>query len=136
MTFVPLLAALAIQITGAWSRPAVDEGVVYATIRNTSAKAVTLVGASSPIAKDVELHQSMTMRKTMNGMTTNAVGMRPVGRIAIPAHGALTLQPGGSHLMLMGLHRSLAAGQRFPITLRFAGGGTATVTVKVENRAL
>ena len=133
MTFVPLLGAAVVQVLAAWSRPAIDEGVVYATLRNTTSRPVTLVGASSPVARHAELHRSMAMHE-MNGM--NAMGMRPVARVTIPAHGTLRLQPGGDHVMLLGLRQQLAAGQRFPVTFRFAGGGTARGEVQVENRAL
>jgi copper(I)-binding protein len=65
-----------------------------------------------------------------------AMAMHPVSRLPIPAHGSVTLKPGGYHLMLLGLHRPLVAGQHFPIVVRFADGTSARTTVTVENRAL
>jgi copper(I)-binding protein len=109
---------------------------VYATIRNPSSHPAILVGASSPAASHVELHESMTMRGgTMNGMAMPAEGMKPVARLTIPPHGSVILKPGGYHLMVLGLHHPLAAGTHFPVTLRFADGSTAQVRVAVENRA-
>ncbi|HTW83288.1 MAG TPA: copper chaperone PCu(A)C [Candidatus Sulfotelmatobacter sp.] len=133
----PLLLA-AITVVGAWSRPAVDTGVVYATIRNTGSRPVALVGASTPRASSVELHESTTMSSgamKMQGMTMPAMGMHPVSRIVIPAHGSVTLKPGGYHLMLLGLRGTLAAGQRIPLTLRFAGAPPVSTLVPVETRA-
>ncbi|HYZ16064.1 MAG TPA: copper chaperone PCu(A)C [Candidatus Acidoferrum sp.] len=136
---IATLLGAVIAITGAWSRPAVDTGVVYATIRNDSARAQVLVGASSPRARAVELHESMAMPMqggTMQGMPADAMGMKPVGRIAIPAHGSLVLKPGGYHLMLLGLRSPLRRGERVPIVLRFADGSTAALRATIEDRAL
>ena len=36
---------------------------------------------------------------------------------------AVTLAPGGMHLMLMGLREKLVEGESFPVTLRFEGRG-------------
>lgn len=130
--------ALAIVVSGAWSRPAVDTGVVYATIRNNGARPEVLVGASSPLARAVELHESMAMPMpagTMQGMPSDAMGMKPVGRVVIPPHGALTLKPGGYHLMLLGLRRPLRSGEHVPVVLHFADGSTAKLSASVEDRA-
>lgn len=137
---IALVAAATISIVGAWSRPAVDQGVVYATIRNASAQRAVVVGASSPVARTVELHESTATMQggSMNGTTMRGMetmSMRPVSKLPIPPHGAVALKPGGYHLMLIGLRRPLAAGQRFPIVVRFADGTRATATVDVENRA-
>jgi copper(I)-binding protein len=130
-------APAGVSVRGAWSRPATDEGVVYLTIRNATAHAVVLTGGASPVAKTVQLHESMRMHgATMGGMTMGAMGMEPAARVTVPAHGALALRPGGYHLMLLGLRHPLAAGQTFPITLRFANGARATTVVSVENRAM
>jgi periplasmic copper chaperone A len=133
---LPASAAPSVGVSGTWSRPAVDQAVVYGVVRNDGAKPLVVVGGSSPIARNVELHESMTMQGgTMNGMAMTAEGMQAVPRYVIPPHGTLTLKPGGYHLMLLGLHAPLPAGHRFPVTLRFADGSHVTFTVPVENRA-
>ncbi len=132
---VPLALAL-VTVAGAWSRPAVDTAVVYATVRDAGSHPVALVGASSPVARSVEMHQSTSTRgEGMNGMAMPVTAMHPVARIVIPAHGTVALRPGGYHLMLIGLRRPLQAGTRFPVTLRFSDGERLTVRVAVENRA-
>ena len=50
----------------------------------------------------------------MGGMT-----MREVARIPLPAGEAVTLEPGGYHVMLLELAAPLTAGQTFPVTLTF-----------------
>jgi len=133
-----IAAALAlVTVTGAWSRPAADMGVVYATLHDAGRRPVALVGASSPRARTAELHESTSMQGgTMNGMAMPAMGMHPVARIVIPAHGTATLHPGGYHIMLIRLRRPLRAGERFPVTLRFSDGERVTVSVPVEARAM
>ena len=129
-------AAPSVSVEQTWSRPAVDTAVVYGVVRNVGSHRVAVVGASSPVARTAELHESMTMKAgAMDGAAMSAMEMRPAGTLTIPPHGALTLKPGGYHLMLMGLRRPLAAGQRFPLTLRFGDGSHVTVEVPVENRA-
>ena len=83
-----------------------------------------LVAASSPVAQKAELH---TM--SMSGMVMK---MRPIAGIDIPAGQAVTLQPGGMHIMLVGLAKPLKTGQTFPLTLTFEKAGSRTVNVAVE----
>jgi periplasmic copper chaperone A len=129
-------AALGVTVVQTWSRPAVDTAVVYGVVRNAGSHRVAVMGASSPVARSAELHESMTMKAgAMDGAAMSAMEMRPAGTLTVPAHGALTLKPGGYHVMLMGLRRPLAPGQRFPLTLRFGDGSHLTVEVPVENRA-
>jgi len=58
--------------------------------------------------------------------------MRPIAGIDIPPGQAVTLAPGGLHIMLEGLAKPLKAGQSFPLTLTFDKAGTRTVNVAVE----
>ena len=56
---VPAWAASTVTVAGVWSRPADQTGVVYATIENASGTADSLLSASSPVAKTVQIHESM-----------------------------------------------------------------------------
>ena len=51
--------------------------------------------------------------------------------VEIPAGGELVLEPGGYHVMLIGLTESLLAGDSFEATLTFENAGDVTVTVPV-----
>jgi periplasmic copper chaperone A len=113
------------EVSNAWARataPGAQDGVAYLTIQSPTAD--RLVGASTPVAKKAELH---TM--SMQGMVMK---MRPMAGLDIPAGQAITLKPGGQHVMLMGLNQPLREGQSFPLTLDFAKAGPRTVTVAVE----
>ncbi|WP_420472970.1 copper chaperone PCu(A)C [Noviherbaspirillum sp. ST9] len=102
-------------------------GGAYVTIENKGKNADKLVGASSPVAKSVEIH-------TMS-MDGNVMKMREVGQIDIPASGRVEMKPGdGFHLMLMGLQQPLKAGDSFPMTLVFEKAGKTEVKVKVQEK--
>src|SRR5579883_501796 len=103
-------------VDNAWARATPghsDFGAAYLTIRSPTAD--RLVAVATPVAHKAELH---TME--MSGMVMK---MRPVAGIDIPAGKAVTLAPGGFHVMLTGLAKPLRAGQSFPLTLTFAKAG-------------
>jgi copper(I)-binding protein len=108
-----------------WSRPAMagGTGVGYMTLRNLGKADDALVAASSPLARKVEIHQSMA--------SGSMASMRPVARLAIRAGGTVTLGPGGYHLMFIGLARPLKPGDALPATLTFASGAHLAVRFQV-----
>jgi copper(I)-binding protein len=114
-----------IAIVDAWSRatPA-KSGGIFVTLRNDGASDDKLVGVSTTVAKMADLHETIKEDGIMK--------MRPVDGITVPAHGTVALQPGGYHIMLMGLSKPLTAGETFPVTLTFAKAGAVTVTVAVK----
>jgi periplasmic copper chaperone A len=118
-----------IKVENAWSRAAMAgrTGVVYLTITDSGA-ADRLMGASSPVAAQVGLHESFID----NGIAK----MRDVAGLAVQAGKPVTLGPGGYHIMLTGLKQSLKEGDSFPVMLSFehAGQITATVTVQKAGR--
>jgi copper(I)-binding protein len=112
-------------IKDAWARATpggAQTAGVYVTI--VSATADRLTGASTPAAQKAELHQM-----TMDG---GVMKMRQVDAIDLPAGQAVTLKPGGYHIMLTGLAQPPRAGQTFALTLSFEKAGSRDVTVKVE----
>ena len=117
-----------LKIEHPWSRataPGVPVGVGYLVLVNESAKADELIGASSPLAAQVEIH----VTREEGGMTR----MRRVERVPLPPGTTVRFAPGGTHLMLTGLKRPLAAGEKVPLLLRFAGAGEQRVELEVES---
>jgi copper(I)-binding protein len=132
----------AITVTDAWSRPATETGVVYATLHDNASVPDRLIGASSPLARRVELHRSsettmsamrMSMGESMASMPMNGstTSMRSVASIAVPARGSTSLSPGGYHLML-DLRRDLRAGETIPLRLHFARAGWISASARVR----
>lgn len=117
-----------ITVTEAWVRVpsnAMGPAGAYMTIANSGGADDALVSASSPAAGSVEIHQTMT---DASGMT----GMSPVDRIAIPAGKSASLAPGGFHMMLMDLSKTLAAGDKVELDLTFEKAGKVTVQAEVR----
>ena len=117
-----------ITVSDAWSRPATGAGVVYATIANSATTPDRLVGATTPSAAAVELHESMRGSGSMNGVES----MQPITAIAVPAQGSVTLAPGGYHLMLTGLKKDLQANDAFLVRMHFANAGWIVTIVRVR----
>ncbi len=94
----------------------------YVSIHNRG-PANALISASTPVAEIAEIHV----------MTTdgNMMRMKKIDRLPIPANGSATLQPGGNHLMLIGLKRDLAPGDSLDLTVAFANGQIQTVRARI-----
>jgi len=114
-----------ITVEAPWTRAAGQggQGAGFVTIRNAGA-ADRLLSASTPAAGRTELHTMLRDGDIMR--------MRQVEAIAVPANGAVTLAPGGLHIMLIGLTRPLAVGESVPLTLVFERAGTVTLNLAVQ----
>jgi len=114
-------------VSDPWVRaaPSGDNSAAYLTIANTSATPHALVGVSSSVAKQVELHE------TVVSAGGNAM-MQPVAQVPVPARGRAELKQGSYHVMLIGLQQTLKAGDRVDLTLRFASGDTLAVSAEVR----
>ncbi|MBP2232607.1 copper(I)-binding protein [Azospirillum agricola] len=67
------------------------------------------------------------------GVGVNGVmKMRPVDVIEVTPGSPTALQPGGLHIMLLGLKQPLVKGKAFPLTLTFEKAGPVTVQVDVQ----
>lgn len=95
----------------------------YMLLRSRGA-ADTLLGVATDVAEVVELH---TVERDGDVMR-----MRPVPQIDIPAGGTTALEPGGLHVMLIGLRRDLQAGETVQLTLTFANAGEVVVEAPVR----
>ena len=116
-------------VAQAWSRPTppvATVGAVYFSLTNTGSKAARLMAISSPIARQVEIHES----RRVQGM----IQMRAVTFVDCAPGATVRSEPGGLHVMLVGLTRPLTAGMEFPLTLTFQGGGILNVMVTVSTR--
>lgn len=97
----------------------------FMVLDNTGDQEVTVTGATSPVAKTVELHEmamvdgEMVMQRLEDGLAL------------APGRGQV-LQPGGNHVMLMGLDDELAAGDEVELTLELSDGATLEVVAPVK----
>ena len=102
--------------------PGVANTAAYMTLRNDSAADLTLTGAETDVAESVSIHATVHEDGLMK--------MKHQMSLSIPAGGAVVLESGGLHLMLMGLKNS-RLGAQVEMQLRFSGGDTKTVLLPV-----
>ncbi|HEX6959043.1 MAG TPA: DUF1775 domain-containing protein [Ferrovibrio sp.] len=98
-------------------------GGAFMQLTNSGKTDDKLIRAAAPVAENVEIHE--------HAMEGGAMRMRPVDGVPIPAGGTALLQPGGYHVMMIGLKHPLKQGDHFPLTLTFEKAGTVTVDVPV-----
>jgi len=125
----PLLAAAGpIEVREAYAHAtstAQPVGAGFLTVAN-SGGADRLLGVSCSCSQSTELH-------TMS-MDGGVMKMRKLDAIDVPAKGSVVLEPGGLHLMLIGLKAPLAEGQSVPLELRFDKAGVVKTVLKVRAR--
>ncbi len=86
-----------------------------------------LVSASTDVAGSVEFHETTT---NDDGTMT----MQPLPSFSLPAGGELILEPGGRHLMLIGVD-DLEVGDTIDVTLTWQNAGDMTVEAVVVDPA-
>ena len=114
-----------IAVEDAWARatvPGKGGSAAYFTIANEGG-ADRLLTVSSPTA-DASLHST--------SMNNGVMRMRPLEALDVPADSTVTLKPGGTHVMLMGLKQPLADGGTLELDLKFEKSGDRHVTAHVR----
>lgn len=131
----PLLAALSLTISAAafsqvnvkdpWVRATVpQQKATGAFMQLTSTQDVKIISASSPAAKNVEIH-TMEMDK-------DVMKMRQIMSLDLPAGKTVELKPGSYHVMLLGLTAQVKEGDVIPLTLIVEGKDKKTQTIEVK----
>jgi copper(I)-binding protein len=145
-------SSASIIVSDPWARASsamASAGAAYMKIENTGSAADALIGATSPAATTVEVHETVVMGSPMpsasDGMGMGSpmpsasgmgdggmMGMQPIARLEIPAGGSVELKPGSYHIMLIGLKQDLKVGDSIEITLKFEKVGEIKVTAAVR----
>jgi periplasmic copper chaperone A len=99
-------------------------GAFYMTITNNGEEADRLISLESDAAGTIEIHD-VVMDGTVMQMVPQHDGLE------IPAGEQVSLEPGGYHVMMMGLTESLIAGEEFNATLTFEHAGEVEITVPI-----
>jgi copper(I)-binding protein len=118
-----------ITITDSWARKSMssnNNSAAYMKVTNPTDKNVVIIGASaSAIANNVELHKSFIDEKGISRMTS-------IDKIVVPANTTIELAPGGTHIMLLDLKKSLNTEDKFDLEIKIEG--MKPLTVKTEVR--
>lgn len=126
-----LPAAAQVAVADPWVRGTVaGQKATGAFMQLKSATDAALVGAASPVAKIVEVHEMK--------MDGGVMKMNAIDRLPLPAGKTVDLKPGSYHVMLMDLTQELKEGQSVPVTLTLEdkAGKKTTVEVKAVVKAL
>ena len=107
------------------SVPGQKNGAGYLVIDNKSSIPAALTSAQSNRAHRIELHTIVR--------EDGVAKMREVPEINVPANGSVTLQPGGYHVMFIGLTQPFKEGESIPVKLNFANGQSTEVTFSVKS---
>ncbi|MBP5117576.1 copper chaperone PCu(A)C [Pseudomonas protegens] len=124
-------ASAATQVDNAWVRATVaGQHASGAFMDLTASSDSKLVEVQSPVAKNVQIHQS--------SMHNDVMSMQQVDAVALPAGQKVSLDTHGYHVMLMELTGQIKAGDKVPLTLTVenAKGEKETIKVQAQARAL
>jgi copper(I)-binding protein len=119
-----------IKIENAWVRATAPGQKVAGGFMDLTADAdMTLIGGSSPVSREFELH---FMR-----MQDGVMEMRQMQEIKLPKGKTVSLEPGDLHVMFIGLKSQIKPGQKVPMTLivKDADGKQQKLAVQAEARS-
>jgi copper(I)-binding protein len=119
-------AAQAVKVGKSFVRavpPGQKVSAAFMALNNTSKQDLKVISANSNVAQVVELHT----HSHEDGM----MKMRKIPAIDLPAGKTTILQPGGLHVMLIGLKKDLVPGQAVPVTLTFNDGSKKEIEIPV-----
>ncbi|QRO87615.1 copper chaperone PCu(A)C [Kytococcus sedentarius] len=112
----------AVGLYDGWVKAAEEDmTAVFGRLQNPLPVDVTFVSGSTDVAESVELHE------------VAGGSMQPVeGGMTVPRGEVLELEPGGLHIMLMGVKKPIVAGDEVVITLEDADGKTYELTAQAR----
>ena len=131
LTLGALPAFADVTVADAWVRATVPQQMATgAFMRLTSDSDMRLVGADSPRANVVEIHEMI--------MDGDVMKMNAVPGVDLPAGKTVELKPGGYHVMLMGLKQQVKDGDEVPVSIvvEAADGARQTIELKAHARPL
>jgi periplasmic copper chaperone A len=116
-----------VAIHDAWARASpgqIKTSAAYMTLEVAGDQVDRLIEARSPVAEQAALHTHV--------MEGGVAKMRPVEAVEISPGAATVLEPGGLHIMLMGLQEPLVEGGTLPLSLTFEHAGTVELEVPIR----
>jgi copper(I)-binding protein len=119
------------RVEDAWVRATVPgQPATGAFMHITSTTDSKLVGVSSPVARNVQIHQSSMKGDVMN--------MQQVDSVELPAGKTVVFDSNGYHVMFMGLAAQVKEGDQVPLTLTVENdkGTRESIEVQAPARAL
>lgn len=98
-------------------------GAGFFAVTNTGSEADRLVAVTADFPR-VEIHETI--------MEDGIARMQQIEGLVIEPGETVTLQPGGKHIMFMGLSETFDVGEEIPATLVFERAGAIAITFEVR----
>ena len=117
-----------VQVKGQFARasiPGMGMSAIFMTLTNTGQLEHLLVEADSSVADNTELHGHV--------MQDGMMRMRQMAHLHLKPGQDKILQPGGLHIMLIGLTSALTDGSGFKLKLTYDDGSEQILTVPVKS---
>ncbi|ODC04694.1 hypothetical protein BFW38_15325 [Terasakiispira papahanaumokuakeensis] len=138
LSIIGLLLSAALYSSGLWAAPSIEvqhptvravppgseTTAAFMTLYNPTQEDRVLVGADSDLSEVTELHHHI--------MSEGVMRMRRLTRIELPAGQTVKLEPGGLHLMLIGLKQIPAEGDTVQLNLQLDNGEVIEVLTPVK----
>jgi copper(I)-binding protein len=123
----PSLPEDELALENIWVRPVEPGGntALYMSLANGQSAADTLLSVDAPIIDSVAIHSTVD--------TAETTMMKHVGPLPIPANTRVPLEPGGTHVMLMGVTQPLRDGESIVLNVDFAQAGLRRVRAAITN---
>lgn len=116
-----------VTVADAWVRAAPANSTAlsaYFELNNHAAKALNIVGASSPLFDNVMIHATI--------IEDGVASMNHLDELTVAAEASTSFAPMGQHIMLMGAARTLKLNDAVPITLHTDAGDINFVALVAE----
>lgn len=134
-----------LTVSDAWARPSLagNNSALYFVIQNPG-EDDTLLGVATKVAGTAEMHKTMSVESDHNmdhSMSGSDMGTMPAGEVMtmvkqetvlVLGGEKVSFEPGGLHVMLVGLNSDLAVGDTIEVTFTFEKAGEITLQVPVE----
>ncbi len=119
-------ASCPVTVADAWVKSATSGmTAAFGTLANPSAESVTVTAASSSASATVELHEVVGAEGQME--------MQPkAGGFELAPGATVTLEPGGLHLMLMGVSEPIEPGDEVAFTLTCSMGAPTSFNAQAR----
>lgn len=117
-------------IENSWTKPArggQPVSAAYVTLCNGSAEDDAIVSVAYDGAKAVEIHRSE--------MTNGVMEMKKLDQLDLPAGQKMQMEPGGTHLMLIGIEEAIEAGETISLRLEFENNAPTQIMLDVRDGA-
>ena len=111
-------------------------GAVYLDLNNNSEHQIKLLSVSvdASIASEAQLHETFMDDGMESGMESGMMHMREArDGFIIPSGSSIIFEPGGKHIMLLGLEKPLTQGDEFILSFAFENNKVVRVPVVVED---